>query len=115
MLDELDLSEVALQEKRDGASFKTGTAKNGTPSKALSPLQKLLQKLQSVKWENKRNQNSSDDDARYLELAKDPEPNRAELQRMVDETALSESFQDIAKGYDSKRGKAECENKKSSR
>ena len=35
--------------------------------------------------ENSRVQISAEDDARYLELAKDPEANRAELQRMVEE------------------------------
>lgn len=35
---------------------------------------------------------SKEDDARYLELAKDPEKNREELQRMVDEAAKEAGF-----------------------
>ena len=37
-----------IKRKKDNAMFKTGTINNGTSSKALSPIQAILQKLQSV-------------------------------------------------------------------
>ncbi|MBQ8796534.1 MAG: hypothetical protein IJZ54_08935 [Clostridia bacterium] len=43
------LHEVALQEKKDTSVFKTGTAKNGTPSTEISSIYSLLEKLLDVK------------------------------------------------------------------
>ena len=37
-----------IKRKEDNAMFKTGTVNNGTSGKALSPIQTILQKLQSV-------------------------------------------------------------------
>ena len=42
------LHEIVLQKKENDASFKTGTAKNGTPSEASFSIYSLLQKLQNV-------------------------------------------------------------------
>ncbi|MBR5515444.1 MAG: hypothetical protein IKU52_04500 [Clostridia bacterium] len=42
------LHEVILQKKENNAMFKTGTVKNGTSGKALSPLHILLQRIQNV-------------------------------------------------------------------
>ena len=51
------LHEVALQEIESNTSFKTGTAKNGTPGDALPSIYSLLHKLQTV---NKNNATQTD-------------------------------------------------------
>lgn len=71
------LHEVAIQEKEDNSVFKTGTAKNGTPSTESSSIYTLLKRLQDVKKNSfvdtrttKDNRHSYDDEG-YRDISED--------------------------------------------